>query len=89
MQTNMARKKTTEKAPSIDFEGSLQTLETFVNQMESGKLSLEESLKTFEQGVALTRQCQHALSQAEQRVSLLIENNGALKEVPFHDDEAE
>lgn len=85
----MARKKPAENAPSIDFERSLQTLETFVNQMESGKLSLEESLQTFEQGVALTRQCQQALLQAEQRVSLLLETNGTLKEVPFHDEEAE
>ena len=65
-----ARKK------SIDFEQSLQELEKLVNTLEQGDLSLEEALKSFEQGVALAGQCQTALQQAEQRVELLTATQG-------------
>jgi exodeoxyribonuclease VII small subunit len=44
--------------------------------MEAGNLSLEESLKYFERGVALTRNCQKALAEAEQKVRILLEKNG-------------
>ena len=63
----MAKKETTKP----DFEKSLRELEALVQKMESGELSLEESLQEFERGVQLTRQCQAALSVAEQRVKLL------------------
>ena len=56
---------------SIDFEKSLTQLEALVDDMEQGNLSLEDSLKAFEQGVKLTRGCQQALKQAEQKVELL------------------
>jgi len=49
----------------------LLELESIVKTMESGDLSLEDSLKYFEQGVQLTRQCQSALSKAEQKIALL------------------
>lgn len=63
----MAKKETTQP----DFEQSLQELEALVLRMESGDLSLEASLKEFERGVQLTRQCQAELTAAEQRVKLL------------------
>jgi|TARA_B110000908_G_scaffold30687_1_gene36381 exodeoxyribonuclease VII small subunit len=66
---------------SIDFEEALDQLEELVEDMENGDLTLEESLKAFEQGIKLTRECQSALSQAEQKVQLLIEENGKLKTV--------
>ncbi|MCV6610901.1 MAG: exodeoxyribonuclease VII small subunit [Amphritea sp.] len=69
------------KAP--DFEASLAQLETMVEQLEKGELSLDESLQTFEQGVKLTRECQTILAQAEQKVQMLIQQNGEVKEVPF------
>lgn len=65
------------------FEESLAQLEKLVQQMEEGDLSLEESLKTFEKGISLTRECQKALQEAEQRVKLLIEQNGSLEEAEF------
>lgn len=74
----MARKKT-----AVDFEQSLGSLQALVERLESGDLSLEESLTAFEQGVALTRDCQQALSQAEQKVQQLMENNGELRTEPF------
>jgi len=74
----MARKKTT-----VDFEQSLGELQQLVERLESGELSLEESLNAFEQGVVLTRDCQQALSQAEQKVQQLVEKNGELSTEPF------
>lgn len=61
---------------SFPFEESLAKLETLVERMEEGDLSLEESLKTFEDGIKLTRDCQQALKSAEQKVKLLISKNG-------------
>ncbi|MEH6565755.1 MAG: exodeoxyribonuclease VII small subunit [Halopseudomonas sp.] len=74
----MARKK-----PTVDFEQSLGELQQLVERLESGELSLEESLSAFEQGVVLTRDCQQALSQAEQKVQQLVEKNGELSTEPF------
>ena len=54
-----------------DFEGSLDELEALVEQMESGELTLEDSLQAFERGIALTRSCQNALKKAELRVQTL------------------
>lgn len=75
----MARKK------ALDFEKALDQLEQLVEQMEEGELSLEDSLKAFEQGVKLTRDCQGALSEAQQKVELLLEENGELSSEPFAD----
>lgn len=75
----MARQK---KTPV--FEQSLSDLQALVERLESGDLSLEESLATFEQGISLTRECQSALQNAEQRINVLLEQNGTLIEQP-HD----
>jgi exodeoxyribonuclease VII small subunit len=64
---------------SYPFEQSLVKLENLVEKMEAGDLTLEDSLKTFEEGIRLTRECQQALSQAEQKVKMLIEENGQLE----------
>lgn len=74
----MSRKKT-----AIDFEQSLAELQTLVERLESGELSLEDSLGAFEQGVKLTRDCQQALTQAEQKVQLLLNQNGESSQVAF------
>ena len=55
----------------LHFEKSIAELETLVNQLEKGELSLEESLKQFEQGINLARQCQVILQQAEQKIEQL------------------
>ena len=78
----MARKKA---AP--DFEHSLAELQTLVERLESGELSLEDSLGAFEQGIRLTRDCQASLAQAEQKVQQLLERDGELQEVPFDTDD--
>ena len=65
------------KNNTINFEKTLQELEKLVEKMESGELSLEESLQCFEKGVALTRSCQKALAEAEQKVRILLQQEGA------------
>jgi exodeoxyribonuclease VII small subunit len=59
-----------------DFEQSLEKLESLVDSLETGDLSLEQSLQSFEEGIALTRACQSALSEAEQTVKMLTEKGG-------------
>ena len=66
------------KAKNIDFEASLAQLETLVDKMEEGELTLEESLQAFEQGMQLTRDCQTALREAEQKVEVLMKQGGEL-----------
>ena len=56
---------------SPSFEEALAELESIVETLEHGELSLEDSLKTFERGVKLTRTCQDALKQAEQKIQIL------------------
>lgn len=72
-----------------DFERSLAELEAIVDKLEQGELSLDDSLRHFERGVQLTRSCQNALKQAEQKVEMLLKRSGAehdLSVVPFAGD---
>lgn len=62
------------RSGKFQFEKSLAELEELVELMEGGELSLEDSLKAFEKGIKLTRECQQALKRAEQRVQMLIES---------------
>lgn len=71
-------RKTTKKQP--DFETDLAELESLVETLEQGDISLEESLKLFERGVTLTRSCQKALQEAEQKVQILLEKSGEPEE---------
>lgn len=67
-----------------DFATTLERLETLVKRLESGELSLEDSLSAFEQGVTLTRSAQRRLDEAELKVRALIEQPGdSLGEAPF------
>ncbi|MES2662952.1 MAG: exodeoxyribonuclease VII small subunit [Pseudomonadota bacterium] len=69
----MAKSRDTAEAP-FHFEKAIASLENIVEQIESGQLSLEKSLERFEEGVKLSRSCQRALQDAEQRVRLAIDN---------------
>jgi exodeoxyribonuclease VII small subunit len=72
----LPKKSSTKKeAPTLDFEAAIAELEQLVETMEQGDISLEESLKNFERGIELTRTCQKALQQAEQKVQILTQNN--------------
>ena len=66
------------------FEASLKRLETVVEQLEKGELSLEESLKLFEEGVSLSETCRKQLEAAEGKVQKLIKRrDGSLAAEPF------
>ena len=79
----MPRKKT------LAFEASLDELESLVKSMDSGELSLEDSLQAFEKGIGLIRDCQQALQNAEQKVQKLIETQDGLDVVDLDLDSAE
>ena len=61
--------------PTVNFEKSLNQLVTLVEKIEHGQLSLEESLAHFETGIGLIRECQQALTQAEQKIQVLVKEN--------------
>ena len=69
----------------FDFNKGLAELEVIINKMESGELSLEDSLKYFEKGVKLHRKCHSALTDADQPVNYLSEEDNYSKEQPFED----
>ena len=77
----MAKRKSTPL-----FESSLTELTQLVDQMEQGDMTLEESLKSFERGVKLTRTCQQALQEAEQKVQILLQRDGEPTLTPFTDE---
>jgi exodeoxyribonuclease VII small subunit len=85
----VARVKTNpqKKERAVDFEQSLVELEALVAKLEQGDVPLEEALKSFERGVALTRQCQTALRSAQQKVEVLLARNGNEEIAPFADGE--
>lgn len=60
----------------FNLEKSMQQLENLVEELESGDLPLEKAMKKFEEGIKLTRGCQHALKEAEQKVQILLESAG-------------
>lgn len=72
-----------------DFEQALAELEKLVERLERGDLPLDEALKTFERGVALTRHCQTALKAAQQKVEILLKKGGRSELQPFTGTEAE
>ena len=72
---------------AVDFEQQLASLEGLVESLESGELSLEESLKSFEQGIKVARDCQAALKSAEQKVEVLMRQSDELVSQPFEDNE--
>jgi exodeoxyribonuclease VII small subunit len=61
----------TKKTKNINFEKSLDELEKLVTNLEKGDLPLEKSLSEFERGIGLSKQCQEALANAEQKVQVL------------------
>ena len=70
-----------------DFETSLKKLEKLVSDLENGELPLEESIKTFEEGVKLTKHCQNLLSKAEIKIQKLVESKDGSIDLEAFDDE--
>ena len=73
---------------SVNLEKSIADLETLVDELESGDLPLEKAMKKFEEGVKLTRKCQAALKEAEQKVEILLKSAGGedLEDFEVQDD---
>jgi exodeoxyribonuclease VII small subunit len=84
MPTPKAAKDTTP-----DFETAMRDLEELVARLEQGDMPLEESLAAFERGVMLTRACQSALKEAEQKVEILLKKAGEPVIEEFTDDDSE
>lgn len=69
---------------NISFEEAMINLEEAIARLEGGTLSLDESLKTFEDAVALVKVCNEKITSAEQKVKMLIEGaDGTVYDVPF------
>lgn len=82
----MATKKQSEKDTALaDFEKSVTELEALVEKLETGDTGLEVSLKQFERGVQLARECQQVLKNAELRVEQLLERNGETSIAEFNE----
>tara|TARA_B100001121_G_scaffold276998_1_gene266646 strand:- start:67 stop:285 length:219 start_codon:yes stop_codon:yes gene_type:complete len=62
------------KKDTVNFEVSLQKLEKIIEKLEDGDISLEDSVKSFEEGIGLVKECQKQLSQAELKVKKLLDN---------------
>ena len=70
----------------ITFEKAMEQLEKIVEIMESGALSLEQSLKQFEEGMKLSQYCAQKLDETEKKISIIMEKgNGTIEESPFED----
>ena len=77
----------TRKKSGLSFEQALSELEALVESLEKGELSLEQSLQSFERGVTLTRNCQQALKDAEQKVRILTGESEDAELEPFERDQ--
>jgi exodeoxyribonuclease VII small subunit len=69
------------------FEDNLSRLEEIVRKMENGDLSLEDSLKAFEEGIKLSRLCAKKMDEAERRVEVLLKQDGELAAGPFPEED--
>jgi len=74
-------------AKKFNLEKSLSDLEELVEELESGDLPLEKAMKKFEEGIKLTRGCQNALKEAEQKVEILLQSAGGEDLDDFLDDD--
>jgi len=77
------------KSRTADFEQSMRELEALVERLEQGDLPLEEALKQFERGIALTKACQAALKTAEHKVEILLKSSGTGDEPALEEFEPE
>ncbi|WP_375321963.1 exodeoxyribonuclease VII small subunit [Aliivibrio logei] len=74
------------KPENLSFEATIEELDSVVNQLESGDLPLEDALKKFERGIALARAGQEKLTDAEQRVDILLHADDNAELTPFDTD---
>ena len=70
-----------------NFEKSMENLENIVTELEKGELNLDESVKKFEEGMKMAKQCNNILEETEKKITILLENDGELKEENFQTEE--
>ncbi len=69
----------------MSFEDIMKSLESIANELESGKLNLDESVEKFEEGIKLSKKCNEILNKAEKKISMLVlENEDEIKEQDFN-----
>ena len=66
-----------------NFETKMEQLEKVVNDLETGEMTLDESLIKFEEGMKLSKECKKILEQAETKITILLEKNGEIEEDEF------
>lgn len=66
-----------------NFEEQMENLEKIVAELENGKLSLDESVSKFEEGIKISKECNKTLEEAEKKITILINNDGETKEEEF------
>ena len=71
------------KKEEVNFEELIQKLEEITNKLEKEQLSLDESVKLFEEGMHISKQCNSKLEDAEKRITMLINDNNEIKEENF------
>ena len=76
-------------APALNFENAMDRLETIVEQMESGKMSLDDLIVRYEEGMKLVKICQERLASAEQRIEMITRNNAGKPSVKEFEPAAE
>ena len=69
------------------FENNIEKLEIIVTELEKGDLNLEESLAKFEEGIALSKECNKSLEEAEKKITILLKNEEGMKEENFVEEE--
>lgn len=72
-----------ENIEKLNFEETIKQLESIVNELEKGNLSLDESVKKFEEGIKLSKLCNEFLNNAEKKINILINNDGKIEEEKF------
>ena len=69
------------------FEKKMEELEKIVNELEKGDLNLVDSVKKFEDGMKISKECSKLLEDTEKRITIILENNGEIKEEDFSTEE--
>ena len=71
------------KVKEESFENKMQELEKIVAELEKGELNLDESVKKFEEGMNISKECSKMLEDTEKKITILLQNNGEIKEEDF------
>ena len=74
-------------AEQTSFEEKIKDLEDIAQELESGNLDLNESMKKFEEGMKLSKECTEILEEAEKKIMILVSGNGELKEEKYSNEE--